>query len=73
MLFIILPPEIHDNGLDLLINLILLSGRCLYLRTDSCDERQVYKIEYISGSKGGTHMFNTSPKSSDFCLSKDIW
>ena len=43
-----------------------------HLRTDSCDERQVYKIEYISGSKGGTHMFNTSPKSSDFCLSKDI-
>ena len=44
----------------------------LKLRTDSCDERQVNKIEYISGSKGGTHMFNTSPKSSDFGLSKDI-
>ena len=43
------------------------------LRTDSCDEGQVYKIEYISGSKGGTHMLNTSPKSSDFCLAKDIW
>ena len=32
------------------------------LRTDSCDERRVYKSEDISGPKGGTYMFNTSPK-----------
>ena len=43
------------------------------LRTDSCDERRVYKREDISGLKGGTYMFYTSPKSSDFCLSNDIW
>ena len=43
------------------------------LRTDSCDERRVYKSEYVSGPRGGTYMFKTSPKSSDFCLSKHIW
>ena len=43
------------------------------LRTDSCDERPIYKREDISGSKGGTYRFNTSLKSSDFCLSKDVW
>ena len=43
------------------------------LRTYSCDERRIYKSEDISGPKGGTYMFNTSPKSSDFCLSNDIW
>ena len=34
-----------------------------YLRTDSCDERRVYKIEDISGPKGDTYMFITFPKS----------
>ena len=43
------------------------------LRTDSCDERRIYKSEDISGHKGGTYMFNTSPKSPDFCLSNDVW
>ena len=42
------------------------------LRTDSCDERRVYKSEDISGPKGDTYMFDTSPKSLDFCLSKDV-
>ena len=42
------------------------------LRIDNCDERRVYKLEDISGPKGGTYMFNTSPKSSDFCLSNDV-
>ena len=45
----------------------------LCLRTDSCDERRVYKSEYFSGPRGGTYMFKTSPKSSDFCLSKHVW
>ena len=45
----------------------------LILRTDSCDERRVYKREDISSPKGGTYMFNTSPKCSDFCLSNDVW
>ena len=31
------------------------------LRIDNCDERRVYKLEDISGPKGGTYMFNTSP------------
>ena len=44
-----------------------------YLRIDNCDERRVYKREDISGPKGGTYMFDTSPKSSDVCLSNDIW
>ena len=44
----------------------------LHLRIDNCDERRVYKLEDISGPKGGTYMFNTSPKSSDFCLSNDV-
>ena len=43
------------------------------LRIDNCDERRVYKSKYISGPKGGTYTFNTLPKSSDFCLSNDIW
>ena len=43
------------------------------LRTDSCDERRIYKSEDISGHKGGTYMFNTSPKRPDFCLSNDVW
>ena len=43
------------------------------LRTDSCDERRVYKSEDISGPKGDRYMFDTSPKSLDFCLSKDVW
>ena len=51
-----------------------LFRECLgILRTDSCDERRVYKREHISGSKGGTYMFNTSPRSSDFCLFRDVW
>ena len=40
---------------------------------DNCDERRVYKSEDIPGPKGGTYMFNTSPKSSDCCLSSGIW
>ena len=43
------------------------------LRIDNCDERRVYTSEDISGPKGGTSTFNTSPKSSDFCLSNDVW
>ena len=43
------------------------------LRIDNCDERRVYKSKYISGPKVGTYTFNTLPKSSDFCLSNDIW
>ena len=43
------------------------------LRIDNCDERRIYKSEDISRPKGGTFTFNTSPKSSDFCLSNDIW
>ena len=43
------------------------------LRIDNCDERRVYKSEDISGPKGGTYMFNTSTKSSDFCLSNYVW
>ena len=35
----------------------------LYLRIYNCDERRVYKSEDISGPKGGTYVFNTSPKS----------
>ena len=38
----------------------------LLLRTDSCDERRIYKSEDISGPEGGKYMFNTSPKSSQF-------
>ena len=34
--------------------------------------RRVYKSEDISGPKGGTYMFNTSPKGSDLCLSNGI-
>ena len=48
-------------------------GRFQGLRTDSCDERRVYKSEDISGPKGDTYMFDTSPKSLYFCLSKDAW
>ena len=45
-----------------------------HLRIDNCDERRVYKNEDISGAKGGTYnMLNTSPKSSEFCLSNDVW
>ena len=44
-----------------------------HLRIDNCDERRVYRCEDISGPKGGTYMFNTSPKSSDFCLSNGVW
>ena len=29
--------------------------------------------KYISGPKDGTYSFNTLPKSSDFCLSNNIW
>ena len=42
------------------------------LRIDNCDERLVYKSEDNCGPKGGTYMFNTSPKSSYFCLSNDV-
>ena len=31
------------------------------------------KREDISGPKGSTSIFNTSPKSSDFCLSNVVW
>ena len=48
--------------------LILIS-----LRIDNCDERRIYKSGDISRPKGGIFTFNTSPKSSDFCLSNDIW
>ena len=44
-----------------------------FLRTDSCDERWIYISDDISDPEGGTYMFNTSPKSSDFCLSNDVW
>ena len=44
-----------------------------FLRIDNCDERRVYKSEDISGPKGGTYMFNTSPKSSDLYLYNDVW
>ena len=43
------------------------------LRIDNCDERRIYKSEDISGPKGDIYMFNTSPKSLDFCLSNDVW
>ena len=43
------------------------------LRIDNCDERLFYKSEDNSGLKGGTYMFNTSPKSGDFGLSNKIW
>ena len=43
------------------------------LRINNCGERRVCKSEDISGPKGGTYMFNTSPKSSDLCLSNDVW
>ena len=43
------------------------------LRIDNCDERRVYTSEDISGPKDGTYMFNTSPKSSYFYLSNDVW
>ena len=46
---------------------------CGHLRIDNCNERLVCKSKDISGPKGGTYMFNTSPKSSDFCLSNDVW
>ena len=52
-------------------NTIVYLNEVVQLRTDSCDERRVYKSEDISGPKGDTYMFNTSPKSLDFCLSKD--
>ena len=45
----------------------------LTLRIDNCDERRIYKNEDISRPKGGTFTFNTSPKSSEFCPSNDIW
>ena len=50
---------------------VFLFGKTL--RIDNCDERRIYKSEDISRPKGGTFTFNTSPKSSDFCLSNDIW
>ena len=63
----------------LLTFVLLYTFKCLgkqtvfvELRIDNCDERRVYKLEDISGPKGGTYMFNTSPKSSDFCLSNDV-
>ena len=49
---------------------ILLIKKSLFLRIDNCDERRVYKSEYIAGPKGGTYMFNTSPKSSDLIISR---
>ena len=55
------------------ITLVGSATFCSILRIDNCDERRVYKSEDISGPKGGTHMFNTSPKSSDSCLSNDVW
>ena len=49
-----------------------LNDDCI-LRIDNCDERRIYKSEDISGPKGDIYMFNTSPKSLDFCLSNDVW
>ena len=43
--------------------------KCFILRIDNCDERRVYKSEDISGPEDSICMFNTSPKSPDFCLS----
>ena len=41
------------------------------LRIDNCDERPLYYIGDISGSKDGTYTFNISIKSPDFSLFSD--
>ena len=42
------------------------------LRIDYCDERPVYKINDISGTKSGIFIIHTSPKRSEFSLSDDV-
>ena len=55
------------------VNLYTVLRPYAVLRTDSCDEQRIYKSGDISGPEGGKYMLNTSPKSSDFFLSNDVW
>ena len=65
--------EAHVIRLEIFQIVICYKGGHFPLkRTDSCDERRVYKSEDISGPKGDAYMFDTSPKSLDLCLSKDV-